>query len=463
MQLVSKIQNLKQILQLAWPTLIGQLAVMASGLIDTLMAGRLSPTDLAAIGLASSFQFTVYVTLNGIIMGIGPIIGQHFGAARFLAIGKTAQQGFWLAIFLSVLGIIFLLLNPVWLALTQAPLQVSLIASDYLNWSAAGIPAALLFRVFYATSAAVNLPRIVMAIQLFMLVFKVPLNWLFMYGSDWGITPMGGAGCGLATAVLAWIGLGAAFFVMRCDSRYAQFGIRFGQFVDKKIMGELLRLGLPMGLSYGIEISSFTLIAMLVAHKGVEIAAAHQVVSNLLGLAYMVPLALSSAISNLVAQKIGAQQWQEAKSTGLSGVGLVVSLAVLLASCYGLFANQLAGLYLGEGNTTALVVSNAAGLISILAIFIVFDACQTVLAFILRAYKVASVPSIIYAISLWGVGIGGGWWLTNLAAPSWSAGAAGYWWAGTGGVLVASIAFVFLLRRQWASSLPPDLSSKVHV
>jgi multidrug resistance protein, MATE family len=456
---------------LAWPTLIGQLAVMANGLIDTLMAGRLSPTDLAAVGLASSFQFTVYVTLNGIIMGISPIIGQHFGATRFTAIGKTAQQGFWLAIGLSILGVVFLLLNPLWLALTQAPASVSSIASDYLNWSATGILAALLFRVFYATSAAVNLPRVVMTIQLLMLAFKIPLNWLFMYGTDWGVKPMGGAGCGLATAVLAWIGLGAAFFVIRRDSRYAKFGFRFWQPIDKKAMAGLLRLGLPMGLSYGIEISSFTLIAMLVAHKGVDVAAAHQVCSNLLGVAYMVPLALSSAISNLVAQKIGARQWLAAKSTGVSGIVLVISLALLVAGCFGLFANQLAGLYLGQGATNALVASNAAGLIRILAIFIVFDAAQTVLAFILRAYKVASVPSIIYAISLWGVGIGGGWSLTSWVAPSWSAGAAGYWWAGTGGVMVAAFAFVFLLKRQWARSLnpalnpalSPDVSPKIHV
>ncbi len=442
--------------------LIGQLAVMANGLIDTVMSGRLSATDLAAVGLAGSIQITVYVALNGIIMGISPIIGQHFGAKDDRAIGQTVQQGIWVATLLSLFGALLLLMNPLWLSLAQAPSSVASIAAGYLNWSALGIPAALLFRVFYAASSAISLPRVVMTIQLLMLLFKIPLNWLFMYGTTWGISPMGGAGCGLATAVIAWVGFFCALWVLKSDTRYRRFNIRFFQPINWPVMSELLQLGLPIGASYAIEITSFTLIAVLLAHQGVEVAAAHQITSNLLGLAYMVPLALSSAVSTLVAQNIGAHQLAQAKQIGLSGIRLVMVMALCVAAFYGLFGQSLAKLYLGANAGMNQVLGTATHLIQILALFIVFDAFQTVLAFILRAYKVASLPSVIYAFSLWGVGIGGGWWLTHIATPNWAANAAGYWWAGAAGVLIATVAFSLLLRRCWAQSLAP-LSSAVNV
>jgi multidrug resistance protein, MATE family len=453
----------RQILHLAWPMLIGQLAVMANGLIDTVMAGRLSSTDLAAVGLASSFQFTVYVTLNGIIMGISPIIGQHFGAQRFAQIGITFIQGVWSAAFLSLIGIGLLLSNPGWLGLTQAPEAVLRITSTYLNWSALGLFPAMLFRAFYATSTAVSLPRVVMTIQLLMLVFKIPLNALFMYGIKDYFGGMGGAGCGLATAILAWIGFFCALWVLHNDPRYRPFDIQFRLKIDWPIFKEVLRLGLPIGLSYGIEITSFTLIAMLVAHRGIDVAASHQIASNLLGLAYMVPLALSSAISTLVAQSVGASQPLVAKHVGVAGVRLVALLAVTVAAAYAVSAPTLAGLYLGTEAGNQSVAQEAARLIQILAVFIVFDALQTVMAFILRAYKIATIPSVIYAACLWGVGLGGGWWVTHWASFTWASGAAGYWWAGTLGVLLAAAIFSYIVRAKWREADAGRVSPQIHV
>jgi multidrug resistance protein, MATE family len=439
--------------------LIGQLAVMANGLIDTVMAGRLSATDLAAVGLAGSIQITVYISL----MALGPIIGQHYGAQRYTEIGKTFQQGLLVACLLSIIGACLLFANPFWLGLIDAPAPVASIASRYLNWSALGIGAALLFRVFYATSSAVNLPRNVMLIQLFMLVFKIPLNWLFMYGTSWGLPAMGGAGCGLATAVLAWVGFFCAVLTMRVDIRYKPFAIQFWQSWDRKVMAEVLRLGIPIGLSYGIEITSFTVIAMLIAHQGVTVAAAHQITSNLLGLAYMPPLALSSAVSTLVAQQIGARDFQQAKKAGWLGIRVVMSGSLLIAFTYGWFGDSLARLYLTDQAELESVLTLAQQLIRILAVFVIFDALQTVLAFILRAHKIATVPTVIYAASLWGVGIGGGWWLTHSVKPAWGLGAAGYWWAGALGVLIAGIAFAVLVRQQWNRVPGQDLSPAVHV
>ena len=447
--------------------LIGQLAVMLNGVIDTVMAGRLSPADLAGVGLGNSIQLSVYIGLTGIILGIGPIVGQHYGAKRYSDIGATFQQGVWLAVFLALVGVSLLLAAPVWMAIIKPPAEVIPVASHYLMAGAIGLPAALMFRVFYTMSTSVSLPRVVMGIQLVCLVLKVPLNNLFIYGFDFfglvRLPPLGGAGCSLATAVLSFLSLGFAVLMLRFDKRYQAFDITFRKRIDTVRLKELLRLGFPIGMTYAIEVTSFTFIALMIARLGVDVAAAHQVTSNMLGLAYMLPLSLSNAISTLTAQAIGANDYPRARKTGQYGVWLVLAASSCLGIVYAVFRFEIPTWYIGNGADKQGIILAAALLIGILSVFIVFDALQTVIAFILRAYKVATLPGVIYGLCLWGIGLGGGWWITygvdyGNARPSYAQGAAGFWWAALFGLVVASVALGLLLRHQWTISKALGLS-----
>ena len=91
-----------EILRLGWPVFIGQLAVMANGVIDTVMAGHLSPVDMAAVGLGASIYITVYVGLMGVLLGLSPIVAQLYGAGAYEDIGKSFQQALWVALVLAV-------------------------------------------------------------------------------------------------------------------------------------------------------------------------------------------------------------------------------------------------------------------------------------------------------------------------------------------------------------------------
>ena len=441
--------------------LIGQLAVMLNGVIDTVMAGRLSPADLAGVGLGNSIQISVYIALTGIILGIGPIAGQHYGAKRYSDIGATFQQGIWLACGLAVIGVSLLLATPIWMSTIQPPPEVIPVATNYLIAGAVGLPAALFFRVFYTTSTAISLPRVVMTIQLVVLVLKVPLNNLFIYGFDFlgliTLRPLGGAGCSLATAVLSFLSVAMALIVIKFDARYQPFGFTFRNKIDRNRLKEMLRLGVPIGVTYTIEVTSFTFIALMIARLGVDVAAAHQVTSNMLGMAYMLPLSMSNAISTLTAQAIGADDYQRARKTGQYGIWLVLAASTMLGIGYAIFRFDIPTWYIGNATDKQGIIAAAGLLIGILSVFIVFDALQTVIAFILRAYKVATLPGVIYAVCLWGIGLGGGWWITYGVQyagprPTYAQGAAGFWWAALLGLIVASIALGVLLRYQWKIS-----------
>jgi len=105
----------------ARPIFVGQVAVMLYGVVDTVLTGHASATDLAAMGLGTGVYSSVFVSLLGAINALNPIIAQHHGGRRHVAIGASYVQGLWLAQLLSIAGGLFLAFPKPWLAWVQAP------------------------------------------------------------------------------------------------------------------------------------------------------------------------------------------------------------------------------------------------------------------------------------------------------------------------------------------------------
>jgi len=145
----------RDIAKLGWPVLIGQLAVMINGVIDTVMSGRLSPEDLAAVGIGASIYISVFVTLMGVLIALSPVVAQLYGARRFEAIGEEVRQSMWLGIFLTSVAFVLIYFPDPFLALAQVRPEVEVKTRAYLKTIAYGVPAMLMFRVFYSFSTAV--------------------------------------------------------------------------------------------------------------------------------------------------------------------------------------------------------------------------------------------------------------------------------------------------------------------
>ena len=93
-----KTTMLRNLLHLSWPVLIAQLAVMANGVIDTVMAGQLSAIDLAAVGIGASIYIAVFVSVMGILLALTPTVAHLYGGGRYLEIGEEVRQSAWLAL-----------------------------------------------------------------------------------------------------------------------------------------------------------------------------------------------------------------------------------------------------------------------------------------------------------------------------------------------------------------------------
>ena len=431
-----------ELLQLAWPIFVAQIAVMGLSVIDTVMAGRLSANDLAAVALGGSIYASVFVGLMGVLQALTPIAGHHFGAGRYAEIGIDVGQALWLALFLSLIGVPLLAVNGPWLAMTGTEPAVARIATLYLWAVAVGLPASLAARVYIALNAAVSRPKVTMAINLAALGAKVPLNFAFMYGTG-PLPALGGAGCGVATAVLLWVVLAANWLVYRLDPFYARFRPprrrRLGPIWARQ--RELLKLGLPSGGTILIEVTSFTFIALLVARLGAVTVAGHQIVANLVAVLFMIPLAWGIAASVQVAQALGAGMPALARRAARRGWRVAMATALVVCSAVYLLREPIVAAFTRDAQVAAV----ALGLLTAGVVFHFFDAMQGVAGFILRGYKVAFAPMLIHSVALWGLGLFGGYWLAYHPPAGWTYGGAfSFWAAAAAGLVLAGVAMTWL-------------------
>lgn len=438
--------DLRRIAGLAWPVLIGQLAIIAFGVIDTAMVGRYSALDLAALGLGSSIYISVYIGLTGILTALQPVAAQLYGARRDLEIGEEVRQALWLGLALVVIGFAILYFPGPLLDLAHPSAALHERTASYLRLLSFGLPASLAFRVYSSLANAVGQPRLVMILQVGALALKVPLNQWLIFGGL-GVPALGGPGCALASTALNWALAAFAVLALTRVDVFAPFEI-FKRFCwpQWKRQAELLKLGIPMGLSYLIEVTSYTFMALFIARFGTTTLAGHQIAGNLGAVLYMTPLSIGIATSTLVAQALGAQRAAQARRLARHGI----ATAVVIACGYSAIVFALRPLIIGGYTPDPAVSLAAMPLVAIVALYHVFDALQVTTAFALRAYKVVVVPTVIYAVALWGVGLGGGYLLgfdVIGATPSWMTGARGFWIANTASLVIAGAGLAVYLAR----------------
>lgn len=442
-------QDTQQIVKLAWPVLVGQLAVLAFGTIDTVLLGRLGSVDLAALAVGSAAYITVFVGLMGVLLAIGPIVGHLYGAGRLAEAGQQFHQGVWLALALSVLGIGVLAFPQPFLALAKVEGEVERGIRGYMGALAFALPAALLFTVYRGFNTAISRPKAVMNLQLGALALKLPLSVALAWGVPaLGWPALGVVGCGLATVIVMWLQCAAAAWILLRDPHYAPYAL-VGRGLDAPngaMLRAQLRLGLPMGAGILIEVTGFTFMAIFIARLGPLPVAGHQIAANLVAMLFMMPLALANATSTLVAQRLGAQALQQARHLAWHGVLLASMLAVLMGALVYAGRTAVAGLYTQD----AAVAAAALVLMAWVVWFHLADALQTMAALVLRAYRVATLPVVVYAVALWGVGLGGGYALafrevTPASWLPWAVGASGFWASATIALWLAAVLLLLLL------------------
>jgi len=434
--------------------LVGQLAIMAFGVADTVIAGRYSDTALAALSVGSAIYISVYVGLIGIIQALLPIWAEMRGARKHHAVGESIRQSLYLCGLISLAGLGALLFPGPLLHWAKIPASMQSEVQAYLAVLALAFLPALLFRLFSTLNQALGKPVLITWLQVGALVVKIPLSIWFVAGGG-GLEPMGVVGCAWATLVVNYLLLLLAVLLLRTNTFYLPYRIwaRMEK-PDWRQIRAFVRLGLPAGLAYMVEVTSFTLMALFIARLGTVAAASHQIAASMAAVLYRVPLSRAIACSARVSFWIGAGEPDKARRV----VGLALSLSALSASALALLLWLLSQQIPAWYSRNPEVVLTASTLLAWVALFHLADSLQAVCAFLLRCYRITLVPLLIYGVLLWGFGLTGGYFWAYIGTTDMPASQlpASFWSAATLALAAVACCFLALL---WRATRPTTSSA----
>jgi MATE family multidrug resistance protein len=431
------------ILRLALPVIAAQVGETLMVFIDSVMVGHYSIKDLAAIAAGIPLFTPCLVFANGVLIALSPIAAQLYGSGKCESVGVYFQQCLYLSQFIALpLFMIVRSLSPVLQWMNTEPDVVNL-ANSYIQSVSWGFPPAFAFMTLRFFNEGVSIVKPSMYITLIGLAFNAAANYVLIYG-QFGFPAMGSVGAGWATTLAWWVmffGM-AGFVVMNKDTKPFKLFQKWELPRWEKIL-ELLRIGLPIGLSITLEVGMFSAITLFTSFLGTDILAGHQVALNFTAMTYMIPLGLSIATTARVGLLSGRGNFLDARFTGFTSLALAIIIMACLSVLLIFYPTRIAGFYTNDTTVKEIAVQ----LLSMAAIFQIFDGLQVVAMGALRGLKDTRIPMLLNLISYWLVGLPVGY-LLGIAGPF---GAKGLWTGFITGLLIAAILnnlrFFYLIKR----------------
>ena len=306
-QLSSYHADIKRLIKIALPILLAQIAQNSMGLVDTIMAGRVSATDMAAISVGASIWLPLVLFGHGLLLALPPTVSYLNGSGQQHRIAHQIRQGIWIALASCIPLGILIYYSDFALRFMQMEPHMAHIAQDYLHAMLWGLPAYLLLMNFRCLNDGIAKTKPAMVITFLGLMLNIPLNYIFIYGKL-GIPAFGAVGCGIATAIVNWsmclMMIGYSYF-----NRQERKWQVFNKIIEKPnaaTLKKLLQLGLPIAIALCCEVALFAITALLLSPLGANIVASHQIALNTSSFIFMFPMSIGMATTILVGQALGA-------------------------------------------------------------------------------------------------------------------------------------------------------------
>ena len=434
----------RQLLALAIPVILAQVAQTSMGFVDTIMAGAVSATDMAAVAVGTSIWLPAILFGHGLLLALTPTVAQLNGSGRRDRIAHQVRQAYWLAALVSLL-IMLVLYNAGYMiaAMHGIDARMAEIAVGYLHALLWGAPGYLFFQVARNQCEGLSKTKPGMVMGFIGLLVNIPVNYIFIYG-HFGMPALGGVGCGVATASVYWV----MFILMKIwvgragSMRDIKLATRFDA-PDWKVLYRLSSLGLPVALALFFEVTLFAVVALLVSPLGIVKVAGHQIALNFSSLMFVLPLSLGVAATIRVGYRLGQGSAEAARVAAWTAQGVGVIMAAFTATFTVIFREQIAQLYTDNPE----VITLATQLMLLAAIYQFSDSIQVIGSGILRGYKDTRSIFFITFIAYWILGLPVGYLLgmTDWVVPAM--GPAGFWCGFIIGLTSSAVMMIWRMRR----------------
>lgn len=429
--------------RIAWPLLIAQTAQIGTGVVDTLMAGNYGDVDLAAIAIGFNIWLPLYLIILGTLFACSAIVAQDFGAGRIERVRSFLPQGLWVAVALSAVMTPLCLNSGLVIELLGLPPETAVKTTAYVSRVGLGFPALGIFMAlrYHTQGLGITAPFAMASVIGF--IANVPLNYMLIFGA-WGAPELGAEGCGLATAASMWISTSIILlYVLTARSLQPYLPDRWLQMPDQQRIGEILAVGIPVGLTFFLETGVFSAITLLIATLGDAAVAAHQIAFNVWDVFYIPMVSIGSAMATRMGHAIGAGNAHGVRMALRVGAALSTLIGLLAMSLLLLFPDAIIGAYTQSDTIRDLAFS----LLRLAALFIMIDVVQIVGSFVLRAYKETRFPFVVVTFSYWGLALPLGYAMAIHWGDSTPEGTVDFWYATILGIAVAAALITWRVRR----------------
>lgn len=389
--------ELRQTLKLAWSIILAQVGHMSMGIVDTLVAGRISTEALAGLGLAGNFFWTFTHVCIACMFALDTFFAQSIGAGNQRALARYFAQSFWLCGMLMVFAFAIILIGAnIYVNLAPpSPTKSAFVAYVYnIVWC---IPSLLLFFLLQRYWQAQHR---VMAFMMMILLGNV-LNLLACFGFGlgyWGFPRLEVKGLALATNISRYAMLVAAIIYTWWRLKPARMTLPA---IDKPQQRAFFRLGLPAGGHAALEVGSFAIVTFTIGFIGAVPLAAHHVCLIMAAFSFMFPVGLSSAAAVRVGTFVGALQPQRARLAGWLCIGLSVLVMALFAVAYLAVPRVLLGWF----SKDIAVIAVGVKLLLMAALFQIADGIQVTVTGALRGIGNTRLAMIANLIGHYPIGL----------------------------------------------------------
>jgi MATE family multidrug resistance protein len=393
--------EMKSLFTLAWPLLIAQVTQTLMGVSDTIMAGRYSYTDMAAVAIGFSITMPVLMFIQGVTLGLSPIISRLQGSNQTNKVANALHQCIWLSLMLSLLALLFVFVVSPLLASVEMESDVRSIAVDYIIYILLAAPGFALYQSLRNCCEGLSSTRPTMIIMFAGLLVNIPANYIFINGL-FGVPQMGGAGCGIATLLVIYVMAFVTLLYMMVAKKLEKYEL-FTEFHWPKLDLQLtqLKIGLPIAFTIVFEVSLFGVVAVLLARFGAEVVASHQIALNFSSLMFMLPMSIGMALAIRIGYTVGKEDALNAKISVYCALVCAIVIALFTATMTVILGTKISALY--TENTDVILL--ASSLLFLAALFQLSDGIQVVSANALRGYKDTKAMLILSFVSYWLVGL----------------------------------------------------------
>lgn len=389
---------------LGLPLVGGHLAQMAIGVTDTIMMGWYGVEALAAVTLASTYFFVLFIFGSGFAAAVMPMVATFQAEGDEASIRRAARMGLWLSFGFGLLALPLMIFSAPILRLMGQQEPVVLLGAEYLSVAGWGIVPALFVMVLKSYLAALERTKVVLWITILAAVCNALVNYALIFG-NWGAPELGVTGAAIASVVTQFVSLiGIVIYARMTLPEHDLFRRLWG--ADLDMLVRVFQLGWPISITMLSEVGLFAASALMMGWLGTLPLAAHGVAIQLSALTFMVHLGLANAGTVRAGNALGRGDAAHLARGALVVTGVSLTFAITTVAFFVLFPEFFIGIFVLEDDPARVeILRIGVGILFMAGLFQLVDGLQAIGLGVLRGVQDTRVPMICAAVSYWGIGV----------------------------------------------------------